>query len=54
METKFTKEELSLIYSALFHDSQGTWGDGRRQEIHALLGRLDYYLARAYVGKEIA
>ena len=54
METQFNKEELNLIYSALFHDTQGHWGDGRKQKIKALLGRLDYYLARAYVGKEIA
>lgn len=39
-EIKFYDEEIALILSALTNDRVGTWGDGRKDRINALVKRI--------------
>lgn len=39
-EIKLYDEEIALILSALINDRVGTWGDGRKGKINALVRRI--------------
>lgn len=37
---KLSKDDLTLILSALSNDRVGTWGDGRKEKIDALMAKI--------------